>query len=55
MAIKIRDEVLFGDVDSDGDVLMEIETSGPSDIFIHLTQVEIKEIIEHLQKQILTR
>lgn len=51
MAIEFQEKITFYDVDKDGDVGVEISTSeGFSTVY--LTQREIKDIIEFLEKQI---
>ena len=46
--------IVFHDVDSDGDVFIELEgTYYSNNLYYNLNQEQIKQLIEHLQKQLL--
>lgn len=52
MAITFQNKITFDDVDIDGDVEVEIDNQNGANIYFFLSQYEIKELIEHLQKQL---
>ena len=52
MAIEFKDKITFYDVDKDGDVEIEIISALGENVNVYLTQREIKEVIEFLEKQI---
>jgi hypothetical protein len=52
MALTIKDNLIIGDVDKDGDVEIVMENSYDDNISMYIDQNQIKQIIEFLQAQL---
>lgn len=52
MPLEVSQKITVGDIDKDGDVYIEMQTSFCSDAYCYLNRSEIRQLMEFLKEQL---